>query len=77
MITIRLLLDFLHVQRAGLSAALGVLEDRPDPDGLADATRLAARRPRAPLAHLAVARRPCSIVGRFRYFNRLNRGLYN
>ena len=51
------LLDFLHLWRARLSSALRVLEDLPNPDRLADAARLAARRPRAPLAHLAVARR--------------------
>ena len=58
-VVVSLLLDFLEVRRAGRAAALGVLEDRPDPDGLADAARLAARRPRRPRAHLAVARRPC------------------
>ena len=53
-----LLLDFLHLWWAGLSSALRVLEDPPDPDRLADAARLAAWRPRAPFAHLAVAWRP-------------------
>ena len=52
------LLDFLHLWRAGFPPALGVLKDLPDPDRLADAAGLAARRPRAPLAHRAVARRP-------------------
>ena len=55
------LLDFLQLRRTRLPAAFWVLEDLPDPDCLADATRLAARRPGAPLAHLAVARGPCNV----------------
>ena len=60
------LLDFLQLRGTGLPSALGVLEDLPDPDCLADAARLAARRPRAPPAHLAVARGPCNVSGRSR-----------